>query len=78
MNELTAFRPNIFMERFDRYLVAKKGATDVFNLRGGERLFKVPAWVKARALRELSEELEEYFSEELSGADMVSMERMSS
>jgi len=56
--------------------LAKKGRVNVFYLRGGERLaFKVPAWVKARGLRELSEELEEYVSKELSAADMISMER---
>ena len=46
--------------------LAKKGRVNVFYLRGGGRpVFKVPAWVKARGLKELSEELEEYLPEEL-------------
>jgi len=56
--------------------LAKKGRVNVFYLRGGRRLvFKVPAWVKAKGLKELSEELEEYFPEELGAAEMVLKER---
>lgn len=66
-------------EKIDRHLVTKKDRKNVFNLRSGGRVFfTVATWVKTRALRELAEELEEYFSEELSAVDMVSMERMSS
>jgi DNA-binding transcriptional ArsR family regulator len=56
--------------------LTKKGRVNVFYLRGGKRLvFKVPAWVKAKGLKELAEELEEYFTEDLSSAEMVSRER---
>lgn len=56
--------------------LAKKGRVNIFYLRSGGRLsFKVPPWVKTRALKELSEELEEYFPEEPGAAEMVSRER---
>jgi len=56
--------------------LAKKGRVNVFYLPGVHRLvFKVPAWIKAKGLRELSEELEEYLTEELGAAEMVSRER---
>jgi len=59
-----------------KVVLAKKGRVNVFYLRGGERVsFKVPAWVRARDLKELSEELEEYLPEELDSAEMVSRER---
>jgi len=56
--------------------LTKKGRVNVFYLRSGGRLaFKVPAWVKAKELMELSKELEEYLPEEPSAAEMVSRER---
>jgi len=56
--------------------LTKKGRVNVFYLRGGGRLvFKVPAWVRARGLKELSEELEKYFPEELGAAEMIFRER---
>ncbi len=59
-----------------RVALAKKGRVNVFYLRGGGRpAFKVPAWVKVRRLKELSEELEDYFPEGLGAAEIVLRER---
>jgi len=56
--------------------LAKKGRVNVFYLRAPRILrFNVPTWVRVRSLRDLSNELEEYFPEKPSAEEMVEMER---
>lgn len=56
--------------------LVKKGRVNVFYLKAPRVLrFNVPAWIRVRSLRELSNELEEYLPEKPSAAEMVRMER---
>jgi len=54
----------------------KKGRVNVFySTTEGELSFAVPPWVTTKELEELAEELEEFFPEDLSAAEMAEGER---
>ncbi|MFB0559690.1 MAG: winged helix-turn-helix domain-containing protein [Candidatus Lokiarchaeia archaeon] len=54
----------------------RKGRVNVFFLKSPQSLrFSVPPWVKPKNLRELAEELEPYFEEEITAAEAVRRER---
>jgi hypothetical protein len=53
----------------------RKGRVNVFYLKSPQRLkFNVPPWVKPKSLRELAEELEEYFEEGITAEEAVRRE----
>ncbi|MGQ9721548.1 MAG: winged helix-turn-helix domain-containing protein [Candidatus Jordarchaeum sp.] len=54
----------------------RKGRVNIFFLKSPQSLgFEVPVWVKSKSLAELAEELEPYFEEEITAADIVRRER---
>ena len=59
-----------------KVFITRKGRVNVYYAKSHQRLrFIAPNWVKVKGLKELSEELEEYFPSNLTAAGMVERER---
>ena len=57
-------------------VLVRKGRVNVYQAKGqSAQRFQVPKWVKPRPLEELSDELAEYFSKDVTAADMIEKER---
>ena len=57
-------------------VLVRKGRVNIYQTKGQSTLtFDVPKWVKPRPLKELSDELVQYFTKAVTAADMVEKER---
>jgi len=61
-------------EKIVRYI--KKGRVNIYflNIQRGITI-DIPSWVKIKSLKEISDEIEDYFDENLSAQDMIEKER---
>ena len=57
-------------------VLVRKGRVNVYHGKtsaGG--MFRVPSWIKAKSLEELSDELTQYFPRNITSAEMIEKER---
>ncbi len=61
-------------EKIVRYI--KKGRVNIYFLNiQKDIIIDIPNWVRIKSLKELSEEIEDYFDENLSAQDIIERER---